>query len=61
MNNLNTIQRITSELAKIFDALNDHYFESSLPPVVITITPENPRPHLSMADLLLNLGLKLKT
>ena len=39
MNNLNTIQRITSELTKIFDALNDHYFESSLPPVVITITP----------------------
>ena len=64
MNNLNTIQRITSELTKIFDALNDHYFESSLPPVVITITPvlpASPRPHLSMADLRLNLGPKSKT
>ena len=61
MSNLNTIQRITSELTKIFDALNDHYFESSLPPVVITITPENLRPHLSMADLRLKLGPKSKT
>ena len=60
MNNLNTIQRITSELTKIFDALNDHYFESSLPPVVITITPANPRPHLFMADSRLKLGLKLR-
>ena len=59
MSNLNTIQRITSELTKIFDALNDHYFESSLLSLS-QLPPASPRPRLSMADSRLKLGPKLR-